>query len=110
MIKITGNGYFASYEEAETGMKVPEEGLYLFLVSKAKGAGTTSNEAILSKDQENYQGGGRFPLPAFTAEELAGGQGANSYCQMIDKLEDLAVNHLSAFNEHLTFTKISIAQ
>ena len=105
MIKVTGSGYFTPQANTETAYKVPETGLFLFLFSYANSPSKTENEASISADAANPIGQTRFRLPDYTAEELANGVGSNSHNQLIDKLEDLVITELSAYNLGLTFEK-----
>ena len=81
---------------------------FLFLKSYLNAAGKTENEFIIYKDQYLKEQIGAFRLPNYTAEELAGGTGANEYEKIIDKLHDLTITQLQAVNPSTTFTKVDV--
>jgi hypothetical protein len=52
----------------------------------------------------------RYKQSPYVKEIVSGGVGDTEYDKIIDKLEDLTIDHLSSFNTDVVFEKVSIPQ
>lgn len=104
MIRIE-NSVFKTSEDATTGIFI-RDALFLFITVSLSGMGTANVVASWAHTLEGAKTGEQFTLPNQTAAAMEGGTGTTRYDQMIDRIETLVINYLSAFNPGCTFTKI----